>query len=187
MLLEQIAPATALGRADSRWLPVPPGAVFAELQKIMPAEIPLVRIGLKVAGPLMPFVDGKPLYAQMLDAGFAVMGVMPLREVLLGRVGKLTKVFAPEPRIKDKRELSAFAEPGHVKVVLAFQLAQEERDGRAGTTVTFAVRIWGTDAAATRRLKLAWPIGNAFGGRFASAWLVALDARLTPKPLGPPA
>ena len=103
MLLEQVAPAAALGRADSRWLPVPPGAVFAELQKIMPAEIPLVRIGLKVAKPLMPFVDGKPLYAQMLDAGFAVLGVMPLREVLLGRVGKLTKVFAPEPRIKDKR------------------------------------------------------------------------------------
>ena len=81
MLLEQIAPATALGRADSCWLPVPPGSVFAELQKIMPAEIPLVRVGLK----------------------------------------------------------------------------------------------------------LAWPIGNAFGGRLATAWLAALDARLTPKPSGPSA
>jgi hypothetical protein len=181
VLLEQIAPDTALGRADSRWLPVPPGSVFAELQKIMPAEIPLVRIGLKVARPLMPFVDGKPLYAQMLDAGFAVMGVMPLREVLLGRVGRLTKVFAPEPRVKDKRELNAFAEPGCVKVVLAFQLAQEERGGTAGTLVTFAVRIWGTDAAGQRKVRLAWPVGNAFGGKFAQAWLVALDRRLSPK------
>ena len=74
-----------------------------------------------------------------------------------------------------------------MKVVLAFQLAQEERDGRAGTAVTFAVRIWGTDAGATRRLKLAWPVGNALGGRFAASWLVALDARLTPKPAGPTA
>lgn len=180
-LLDQLVPAAALGRSDARWLPVPPGAVFAELQKIMPDEIPLVKVGLKLAKPLMPFVDGKPLYAQMLDAGFAVMGVMPLREVLLGRVGKLTKVFAPEPRIKDKRELNAFAEPGHVKVVLAFQLAQEERGGVSGTTVTFAVRIWGTDAAGQRKVKLAWPVGDAFGGRFAQAWLVALERRLSPK------
>jgi hypothetical protein len=182
MLLEQIAPENALGRGDSRWLPVPPGSVFAELQKIMPDEIALVRIGLKVAKPLMPFVDGKPLYAQMLDAGFAVMGVMPLREVLLGRVGKLTGVFAPEPRIKDKRALNEYAEPGHVKTVLAFQLAQETRDGVSGTNVTFAVRIWGVDAAAQRKIKLAWPVGNAFGGKFAKAWLVALDRRLSPKP-----
>ena len=182
MLLEQIAPDTALGRADSRWLPVPPGTVFAELQKIMPDEIPMVKLGLKVAKPLMPFVDGKPLYAQMLDAGFAVMGVMPLREVLLGRVGKLTGVFAPEPRVKDKRELNAYAVAGHVKVMLAFQLAQETRDGQAGTLVTFAVRIWGVDAAGQRKVKVAWPIGNAFGGKFAQAWLVALDKRLSPKP-----
>lgn len=181
MLLEQIAPDTALGRADSRWLPVPPGSVFAELQKIMPDEIPLVKNGLRFARPLMPFVQGKPLYAQMLDAGFAVMGVMPLREVLLGRVGKLTGVFAPEPRIKDKKELNAYAVPGHVKVVLAFQLAQEERDGKMGTNVTFAVRIWGVDAKAQKLVKLAWPLGNGFGGKFAQAWLIALDRRLSPK------
>lgn len=181
MLLEQIAPDCALGRADSRWLPVQPGSVFAELQKIMPDEIPMVKLGLRVAKPVMPFVAGKPLYAQMLDAGFAVMGVLPLREVLLGRVGKLTGVFAPEPRIKDKRELNAYAVPGHVKVVLAFQLAQEERDGVKGTLVTFGVRIWGVDARAQRLVKLAWPVGNKFGGKFASAWLVALDRRLSPK------
>ena len=181
MLLEQIAPDCALGRADSRWLPVQPGSVFAELQKIMPDEIPMVKLGLRVAKPVMPFVAGKPLYAQMLDAGFAVMGVLPLREVLLGRVGKLTGVFAPEPRIKDKRELNAYAVPGHVKVVLAFQLAQEERDGVKGTLVTFGVRIWGVDARAQRLVKLAWPVGNKFGGKFASAWLVALDRRLAPK------
>ena len=180
MLLEQIAPDTALGRADSRWLPVPPGSVFAELQKIMPDEIPMVKLGLRVAKPLMPFVADKPLYAQMLDAGFAVMGVMPLREVLLGRVGKLTGVFAPEPRVRDKRALNEYAVPGHVKTVLAFQLAQEERDGVKGTLVTFAVRIWGVDAKAQRLIKLAWPVGNAFGGKFASAWLVALDRRLSP-------
>ena len=181
MLLEQIAPDCALGRADSRWLPVQPGSVFAELQKIMPDEIPMVKLGLRVAKPVMPFVAGKPLYAQMLDAGFAVMGVLPLREVLLGRVGKLTGVFAPEPRIKDKRELNAYAVPGHVKVVLAFQLVQEERDGVKGTLVTFGVRIWGVDARAQRLVKLAWPVGNKFGGKFASAWLVALDRRLSPK------
>lgn len=181
MLLEQIAPDCALGRADSRWLPVQPGSVFAELQKIMPNEIPMVKLGLRVAKPVMPFVQGRPLYAQMLDAGFAVMGVLPLREVLLGRVGKLTGVFAPEPRIKDKRELNAYAVPGHVKVVLAFQLAQEERDGVKGTLVTFGVRIWGVDARAQRLVKLAWPVGNKFGGKFASAWLVALDRRLSPK------
>lgn len=181
MLLEQIAPDCALGRADSRWLPVQPGSVFAELQKIMPDEIPMVKLGLRVAKPVMPFVQGRPLYAQMLDAGFAVMGVLPLREVLLGRVGKLTGVFAPEPRIKDKRELNAYAVPGHVKVVLAFQLAQEERDGVKGTLVTFGVRIWGVDARAQRLVKLAWPVGNKFGGKFASAWLVALDRRLSPK------
>lgn len=181
MLLEQIAPETAVGRSDSRWLPVPPGSVFAELQKIMPDEIPLVRNGLRFAKPLMPFVDGKPLYAQMLDAGFAVMGVMPLREVLLGRVGTLTGVFKPEPRIKDKKELNAYAVPGHVKTVLAFQLAQETRDGVAGTVVTFAVRLWGVDAKAQRLVNLAWPLGNGFGGKFAQSWLVALEKRLAPK------
>ena len=181
MILEQIAPETAVGRSDSRWLPVPPGSVFAVLQKIMPDEIPLVRNGLRFAKPLMPFVDGKPLYAQMLDAGFAVMGVMPLKEVVLGRCGKLTGVFAPEPRVKDKKELNAYAVPGHVKVVLSFQLAQEERDGVKGTVVTFAVRLWGVDAKAQKLVKLAWPLGAGFGGKFAQAWLIALDRRLSPK------
>lgn len=181
MILEQIAPETAVGRSDSRWLPVPPGSVFAELQKIMPDEIPLVRNGLRFAKPLMPFVAGKPLYAQMLDAGFAVMGVMPLKEVVLGRAGRLTGVFAPEPRVKDKKELNAYAVPGHVKVALGFQLAQEERDGVKGTTVTFAVRLWGVDAKAQKLVQLAWPLGSGFGARFAQAWLVALDRRLRPK------
>ena len=122
---------------------------------------------------------GAPL-APIPASGFAVMGVMPLREVLLGRVGKLTGVFAPEPRVRDKRALNEYAVPGHVKTVLAFQLAQEERDGVKGTLVTFAVRIWGVDAKAQRLIKLAWPVGNAFGGKFASAWLVALDRRLSP-------
>ena len=43
-----------LAEMASIGLPVPPGSVFAELQKIMPDEIALVRIGLKVAKPLMP-------------------------------------------------------------------------------------------------------------------------------------
>ena len=112
MLLDRIAPPDARGRVDTTFVPAPPGGVFAALQQIVPAELPRIGFVFRALPWLLPFEAEKPLYAQMLDAGFAVMGATPLREVVLGRVARPLGVLRPEPRVKSRRELAAFEKAG---------------------------------------------------------------------------
>ena len=91
-LLEQVAAGATCGRSDSVWVPVPPGSVFAALQRIAPDELPPLRRALRLGGRFVPLSAEKPFYAQMLDAGFAVLGVVPLREVVVGRVAKPIRI-----------------------------------------------------------------------------------------------
>ncbi len=156
-------------------MPAAPGGVFAALQKIAPEELPRIGFVFERFSKLVPFEAHKPLYAQMLDAGFAVMGVSPLREVVLGRVARPLGLLRPEPRVKNKRELAAFEEDGFVKLALGFALAAEERDGSPGTLVSATVKAW--PAGRSVALAWMWPGMSLAGGIFARDWLRALVAR----------
>lgn len=178
MQLDEIAPSHARGHADSRFVPKAPGAVFAAIQRITPEELPMLRRALRVAGTRLPIDAQKPLYAQMLGLGYTVLATTPLREVIVGRAARVSGLLHPEPRVKDKRELTEFAEAGHLKLLLAFQLVQEEHSGVPGTRVTAALRAWGSDASTDRRLGLLWPAIRIGGNAAARTWLSALETRL---------
>ncbi len=175
MLLDRVAPEGAYEQTDTRTMAAAPGDVFAALQQIAPGELPTLGHFFRLVGPVAPFKAGKPLYAQMLDAGFVVMGVTPLREVVLARPAKLLGLFRPEPRVKNRRELAAFDTPGHVKVALGFSL-RAASEGEA-TSVTAALRMWPVEDRSARRLRLVWPLLRAGGGVFSRAWLKALAER----------
>lgn len=177
MLLDRVVPDGAVGRTDSLWMTSAPGEVFASLQQITPGELPGLGAVFRNARTFSPFAVDKPLYGQMLDAGFTVMGVTPLREVVLARPAKPLSLLRPTPRVKNRRELEAFAEAGHVKAALGFSLAPEKNQDTAGTRVAATLRMWAVDVRATRTLKLLWPVLSAGGGVFARAWLRALAAR----------
>lgn len=177
MLLDRVAPESAIGRSDSRWMRMAPGEVFASLQQITPGELPGLGSVFRAARGLSPFAADKPLYAQMLDAGFSVMGVTPLREVVLARPATPFGLLRPAPRVKNRRELEGFAEAGHVKAALGFSLAPESLGELDGTRVAATLRMWSVDARAGRTLRLLWPFISAGGGIFARAWLRALAAR----------
>lgn len=178
MQLDEIAPPQARGHADSRFVAKAPGGVFAAIQRITPEELPMLGRALRVGGGRIPIDAKKPLYAQMLGLGYTVLATTPLREVIVGRAARPTGLLHPEPRVKDKRELAAFDTPGHLKLLLAFQLVQEEQRGVRGTRVTAALRAWGSDAATDRRLSLFWPAIRLGGNAAARAWLKALGTRL---------
>ena len=177
MLLDRIAPPDARGRVDQTFVPAPPGGVFAALQQIAPAELPRIGFAFRGLPWLLPFEAEKPLYAQMLDAGFAVMGVTPLREVVLGRVARPLAVLNPEPRVKNKRELAAFEEAGHVKVALGFALRREEQRGQSGTLVSATMKLWPAKSGGAPGLAWIWPGMSLAGGIFARDWLRALSHR----------
>ncbi len=174
MLLEQIAPADARGRTDRRFLAAPQPAVFAAIQQVCPAELrgvaPLVR--------WTPFEPQRPLYAQMLGAGYTVLGTLPLREVVIGRVGRLTHPFAAEPRVRDKRAFLEFDAPRHIKILIGFALRAEEREGVKGTDVGANLRLWSAGAAGSGALHAAWPLVGAVGGAISRAFLAALAERV---------
>ena len=66
----------------------------------------------------------RPLYAQMMDIGFVMLGVMPMREIVVGRVARPLKVLKPDqPRPKDKKEYLAFDRPRPVRQMLRTHFA----------------------------------------------------------------
>lgn len=175
MLLDRLAPEAALRRSDDRFLPAPQPKVFAAIQQVCPAEL----AGYAFAGWLTPFASERPLYAQMLGAGYSVLATVPLREVVIGRVGPLHRPFAPEPRVRDKQAFAAFAEPRSHKLLLGFALQPEEREGVKGTRVTAGLRVW--DAArddASGALRAIWPVAGPLSGAASRAFLDALARRV---------
>ena len=106
-----------------------------------------------------------------------MLGTTPLREVVVGRVGSLVRPFAAEPRVRDARAFKEYAEPGHVKILLAFQLAAEERGERKGTRVTAALRVWSASDVGARALRALWPVVSTGGGVVSRAFVAALEGR----------
>ena len=125
----------------------------------------------------MPFSGERPLYAQMLGAGYTVLGTAPLREVVLGRVGQLWRPFAPEPRVKSKRAFEEFDAGGHVKILLSFRLAPERRGSSSGTLTTATLQIWNAGSSGGVGLRALWPGISAVGSRISRSFLEALDTR----------
>lgn len=181
-LIDQFAPEDAPRRAASVHVPTPPGPVFAALREVTPAEIENVRGLLKAAtsaggvvGLKPPLSLDRPLYAQMMDIGFVMLGVTPMREIVVGRVARPLKVLKPDqPRPKDKKEYLAFDRPKHVKLVTGFLLKAED----GGTTVTAELRATATDPATARWIARAWPIVGPPSEAFARGWLQAIAKRV---------
>ena len=174
MLINQIAPVHAFGRADAKFLAAPQPKVFAAIQQVCPTELS----GFGSVSWLTPFAPERPLYAQMLGAGYTVLATLPLREVVIGRVGRLTRPFAPEPRVRDKRAFLEFAERGHIKVLIGFELRGEERAGEKGTVVIATLRLWGAAPSGSAALRASWPALGALGGVVSRAFLGALAGRV---------
>lgn len=179
MLLERIVPTDARGRIDETPMECTPGEVFAALQKITPSELPRLGVLFRYFSWVMPFLADKPLYAQMLDSGFAVMGVTPLREVVLGRVAKGLSVLGAFPRVKNRSELISHGERGFLKIVLSFNLARRQINESVGTNVTATLRIWPSGEGRVFLLPLVWPLASLAGGIFARDWMRALKRRVT--------
>jgi hypothetical protein len=174
VLIDQIAPEHALGRADLRFLSAPQPKVFAAIQQVCPTELS----GFGSVAWLTPFEAERPLYAQLLGAGYTVLATLPLREVVIGRVGRLTRPFAPEPRVRDKRAFLEFAERGHIKVLIGFELRGEERAGEKGTVVTATLRVWSAAPDGGALVRAGWPALGAVGGVASRSFLGALARRV---------
>lgn len=155
-----------------------PPRVFAAIQQVRPREI----AGYGWVRPLTPLSAERPLYAQMLGAGYTLLGTVPLREVVLGRVGSLTRPFAAEPRAIDRRAFADYAERGRVKILLGFRLHAEPRAGAPGTRVTASLYLWDAADPSSHRLRLLWPAVAAAGGWGARSFLAALGRRVADAP-----
>ena len=172
MLLDDIADAGALARDEHRFLACPQPKVFAAIQQVCPREI----AGFDTVGRATPFDADRPLYAQMLRAGYSVLGTVPLREVVIGRVGPLPRPFAPEPRVRDRRAFAEYRAPGEVKVCLGFALQAGSRHGAPGTEVVAAFRMWPADGR-SGWLGIAAPAIRPVAGAVSARFLRALAAR----------
>lgn len=181
MQVDRIVPVDARGRIDETLIEGSPGEVFAALQKIPPGELPRLGVLFRYFQWAMPFLAEKPLYAQMLDSGFAVMGVIPLREVVLGRIAQGLSLLSSFPRVKNRAELIAHDEKGFLKVVLSFNLAKEELNDKSYTRVGATLKIWPSGHGGGFLFALLWPLASFAGGVFARDWMRALARRVANK------
>jgi hypothetical protein len=98
--------------------------------------------------------------ASLAGAGFAILGEVPGREVVLGTIGRFWRAsggmrpFAPA-------EFAGFSEPGWAKGAWNF-LVEPGPDG--GTTLSTETRVRCTDARSRRTFRRYWLLVRPFSG-----------------------
>ena len=132
--------------------------------------------------PGLPSRMDEPLLAQMLDAGFAVLGERPGEEIVVGLIGQLWRPSGRIVPVTGREPFAAFQEPGFVKAALSFAVWA---DGEQTFALT-ETRVVATDPAAERAFRRYWLLVGPFSGLLRRTWLLGV-ARRAGRAAGDPA
>ncbi|MFJ4091655.1 hypothetical protein ACIPYS_08745 [Kitasatospora sp. NPDC089913] len=143
-------------------LAAPPEEVWAALQRVTLADLPLPRMllalrtlpsRLRNTGP--DLLDRSVPLAELFrrDDRWVTLADEPGRALVLGRVARFWSPVPREPaRPGDGAAFAAFAEPGWAKAVISHEVFAHG----SGSRLVTETRIQGTDARARRRFAAYW-------------------------------
>jgi hypothetical protein len=140
-----------------------PAAAWDAIREVTPAELPVTRLltGIRSlassltgsGGSRRASDTGRPVIEQFLAAGFTVVHDDAPRSIVAGAVSAPWRLGRdPRPRVEGPEAFATFAEPGYVRMALAFDL---EPDG-ARTRITTETRVQPTDPEAARAFRRYW-------------------------------
>ena len=182
-MLETFLPCYDFRERHSRPIAAPPQVVWEAIQRVTPAEMPLVgalfalrSLPARLSGRQgLPRVDHQPVLAQFLASGFVRLGEKPERELVLGVVGQFWRPHGETANIRDGAELLAFVRAGYVKAAINFRLNED----RGGTHLETETRVVATDAGARRRFGRYWLVIRPASGLIRRIMLRAIARRAT--------
>ncbi len=181
MLLDDLMPKYQFSEVHSVRLSVSPERALNAMKQVTPGEMPLVRVLFAIRS-LPAIVAGKrglptartaPLYDQMLDFGFVVLGEEPGREVVCGVIGQMWKVGGTIAAIRDAAEFAAFARPGYAKAAMNLSVAAVD----GWTELRTETRVIATDTAARRGFGRYWRVIRPGSAAIRRSWLQAAKRR----------
>ena len=143
--------------------------------------MPLVRLLFRIRslpaiftkGRGLPTAGSEPLFGQMMDSGFVLLGEKPGREVVAGVIGQPWKPSGSLLTIKDAREFVAFEKPGYMKATLNFFVKPRGRH----TELRTETRVLTTDTASRRRFGYYWKVVRPGSAASRRSWLRAAKHR----------
>lgn len=184
-MLERLAHGFTFRVQADRMVSASPGRVFRALGEVTADDLSTAHFGraaaaiAAVARSRRSF-DSEPLYAQMMNEGFSVLGSDPLREVVVGRlVSPLDLVRAPG---RSGRRPSTFRTPYRglgAALVIGISCAPEARGARLG----FEARASAGNVLSRAVLALLWvPLRRRVLTPLVEAWLLAVQKAAEARP-----
>lgn len=179
-LLDAVMPEWHWCETYGMWLPVSPTEALELIKGVPPDQIRLLRTLIEMRnlpGRLVGrprFGQGMsgsiPLFEQILNFGFCLLGEAERSEVAFGLIDQSWKVSGgSRASVKDAMEFAQFSEPGFVKIG-ANLLA---RPARQGTFLSTQTRVLATDARTRRVFGAYWLVIRPFSGLIRRGWLQA--------------
>jgi hypothetical protein len=109
------------------------------------------------------------------DAGFALLGETPGREIALGAIGRFWSISGNNPiaGIETAEQFASFETPGYAKAALNIVLA----DAGANTRVVTETRVVSTSADAKKSFGRYWLLIRLPSGAIRRSWLEAIKRR----------
>jgi hypothetical protein len=149
--LDQVLPTPRLIEIDEVDLAIPPGRAWQLLRHVDMANLPIARALFSLRtlpGKLLGRHEERlsfridDLESSPEHPGFQVLVDDPLREFVVGAIGKVWQPDIPFCHVATADDFLAFVEPGFVKVAWAIRLSAR---GEEGTHVVFELRVDATD------------------------------------------
>jgi hypothetical protein len=182
-LLDGVLSGADYAELQELWVPTPPGKAFRALSEVTPSDTPeilqlaerggawLAHFGLARSPVLSP---DRPMYAQLLEAGFVVLTADPLTEVVVGRVARPWRLAdGGHPSIRGRHDFVHFGSSGFLKAAVSLRLAPEGD----GTLVTLELRLRATDLGLRRLCKILARLAGPTAKRAMRRWLQAVERR----------
>lgn len=139
--------------------------VFAAIEHLTLAEIPLARVLMRLRG--MRAAGARPVLDELRAIGFERVAERRGCELILVNIGQPWK-----PRGGERgrgADFQTFDEPGFAKMALAFQLS--------GETLSTETRVQLTDDRSKRAFRRYWFVIRPFSGLIRRGWLRGIARR----------
>jgi hypothetical protein len=171
LLIDQLLPDCDFRTRYTRTIAAGPADVWAALNEVTFAELPVACLLMKIRTAGRAHLDG-----QVTHNLLPVLGQRTENEVVVGRVAKFWQPRpTPGPDSTSTREgFAAFTEPGWAKAAMSFQLTPLPQ---GGTMLAAETRVAATDAASRRIFAGYWALIRAGGAGFIRLELLRAVAR----------
>ncbi|MCG8914808.1 hypothetical protein L6E12_03225 [Actinokineospora sp. PR83] len=176
--IDRVLPHWDQRERHERWINASPGAVWAALDELRAADLPLTAFLTRLRGGPRAWLKPMPeLDRVRVLQGMAprTMHADPPRELLMGDIARYASMKPTRPDITrgDLCAFRRFAEPGWTKVAMNFTLCGQS----GGTLLKTETRVTATDDTARRAFRRYWLLVRAGSGVIRRDILRGVDTR----------